>query len=179
VGRCRATFAVRIRRRRASCATRIRRRASSTVRPPPGELRYGAAAVVGHAGRALGAWPREAGAASFGLRKSGAARPCSGGGLVGEREGEGKRDGGLCKRTQPERPPRAFLTVQLGPPLLHKLSLINILCSLPNINKSYYTRLNRGYTPYQSPTYVVGLGNLELEQSIVSFLLKSSREPSR
>jgi hypothetical protein len=50
-----------------------------------------------------------------------------------------------------KRPPQAFPTMQLGPLLLHKLSLVNTLYSLPNTIKLRYTRLDRGYAPYQTP----------------------------
>jgi hypothetical protein len=43
---------------------------------------------------------------------------CGGGGvLLGEREGEGKRNDGLCKPTKQKQPPRVFIIVQP----IHKL----------------------------------------------------------
>jgi hypothetical protein len=54
----------------------------------------------------------------------------------------------LHKRKQP---PQVFPTIQLGPLLLHKLSLVNTLYSLPNTIKLRYTSLDRGYAPYQTP----------------------------
>jgi hypothetical protein len=50
-----------------------------------------------------------------------------------------------------KRPQQAFPTMQLRPLLLHKLSLVNTLYSLPNTSKLRYTNLDRGYAPYQTP----------------------------